>query len=685
MIKIGAEHLSRQACVYIRQSSPGQVQNNLESQRLQYALVDRAQALGWQDVQVIDEDLGVSGSGTAHRPGFERLLSGLCEGKVGAVLSVEASRLARNGRDWHTLLEFCSVVGALLIDAEGIYDPRQINDRLLLGMKGTISEMEIASFRQRARAAIEQKAQRGQLFMRVPVGYVRTVDDRIEKDPDERVRTAIDLLLRKFSELMSARKLYLWLREQQIKLPINRGVKGQRQIVWQVPSYWAVLSVLKNPAYAGAYAYGRSKCVTKLENGRKRIAQIQKRRREDWSVLITEHHEGYIDWTVYESNQSVIAHNENAKGDKVRGSIKRGVALLCGLLRCGHCGAKLHAEYPRPDVVRYTCVRHVLDTDTSCRLMFGGARADQLVAEQVIRAIQPVGLQAAIEVIENVRDARDERLRQTELAIEQARYEARRAQGQYDAVDASNRLVASELERRWNEALKVQSQLEEELRTLQREQPKPLTAAMKAELLSLADDLPRLWDHPKSSPEHKKRILRTVLKEIVAQSFGDGIRLILHWQGGDHTELQFPRTRIGHHRYVSSEETIELIRTLATIQPDSMIASILNRMSVKTAHGQSWTATRVCSIRHHHEIPRYREEDRQARGELSVSEVAALLHVTPPTVLRMIRQGHLPATQVCANAPWILLKKDIESLQAAGGCQKPPQTVNENQLSLEIQ
>ena len=232
-------------------------------------------------------------------------------------------------------------------------------------------------------------------------------------------------------------------------------------------------------------------------------------------------------------------------------------------------------------------------------------------------------------------------------------------------MDASNRLVASELERRWNEVLKVQSQLQDELLALQRKQPKALTAAIKAELLALVDDLPRLWDQPKTLPEHKKRILRTVLKEIVAQSVGDTVKLILLWQGGDRTELQFPRTRGGQHPYVSSSEAVELTRSLATIQPDSMIASILNRMNLQTAHGQSWTAMRLCSIRHHHGIERNREEDRQARGELSVSEVAALLDVTPPMVLRMIRQYRMPATQVWANAPWILLKRDVESLQPA--------------------
>jgi len=685
MSKINVEHLSRQACVYIRQSSPGQVQNNLESQRLQYALVDRARTLGWQDVQIIDEDLGISGSGTAQRAGFERLLSGLCEGKVGAVLSVEASRLARNGRDWHTLLEFCSVVGALLIDAEGIYDPRHINDRLLLGMKGTMSEMEVASFRQRARAALEQKAQRGELFMRVPIGYLRTSDDRIEKDPDERVRAAIDLIFAKFSELTSGRKLYRWICEQQIKLPTNRGVQGERKILWQAPTYWAVLSVLKNPTYAGAYAYGRSKYVVRLENGRKRMIRIQQRQQADWEVLLPEHHEGYINWSVYQSNQALIANNENAKGEKVRGAIKRGVALLSGLLRCGHCGAKLHASYPRPDVVRYTCVRHVLNSGTSCRLMFGGGRADQLVADQVLRAIQPTGLQAALQAIERLRDTQDERVKHTELALTQAQYEVTRAQRQYDAVDATNRLVAAELERRWNEALKAQTRLEEDLRASQREQPSPLSGAVEAEILELADDLPRLWDHPKSLPEHKKRIVRTVIKEIVAQSVGNSIKLILHWQGGDHTEAQFPRTHIGQHRYVSSAQTIELIRSLASIQPDSMIASILNRMKVKTAHDQSWTAMRVCSVRHHHAIAVYREEDRQARGEMTVSEVAVIFNVTSTTVLRMIRQHRIPATQVCANAPWILLKNDIDALRMHADGDITPPTFNPNQLTLTIQ
>lgn len=685
MSTISADHLARRACVYIRQSTPGQVQNNLESQRRQYALADRAKQLGWTDVEIIDDDLGCSGGGI-RRPGFERLLSALCDGKVGAVLSIEASRLARNGRDWHTLLEFCGLVGALLIDAENIYDPAQVNDKLLLGIKGTISEMEVATFRERAQAALDQKAQRGELFRRVAIGYVRTPDDRIEKDPDERVRAAIDLAFLKFAELGSVRQLYFWLCEQQIKVPAIAGAGSEQQIVWKQPRYHTLLSLMKNPIYAGAYAYGRTKASVRIEQGRKRVVREKHNTPEQWSVLITDHHDGYIGWDVYKANQAMIANNANGKGDMVRGSVKRGGALLAGLLRCGHCGAKLLAQYPGPAVIRYQCGSYILDREASCCVMFGGLRADSLVGEQVLECLKPLGIQAALKAIENLQGAGDERVHQKELGVQQARYEVARAQRQYDAVDPQNRLVAAELERRWNEALKIQSRLEEELVALQRKTIGPLSDATRAQLLALGDDVRRLWDHPNSAPEFKKRILRTVLKDIIATSHGDTVRLVLHWQGGDHTELTLEKTRTGRHRYITDTDTIELIRSLARIQPDSMIASILNRLGRRTAHDQSWTAMRVCSVRNSHAIEVYREGERQARGELTVSEVASILSVTETTVLRMIRQRHLPATHACANAPWILLKQDVQKyIDALSHRARAQQTVHPDQLIFDIQ
>ena len=325
--KITADHLARRACVYIRQSTPEQVKYNLESKRRQYGLADRARALGWQDVEVIDDDLGRSGEGTP-RSGFERLLRAVCEGQVGAVFSLEASRLARNGREWHTLLEFCAIVGTLLIDGETVYDPRLTNDQWLLGIKGTISEMEVATFRERAQSALLQKAQRGALVRRVAIGYVKGAEDRIEKDPDARLRAVIDLIFSKFAELGSVRQVYFWLQKQQVQLPIARGPEDAQEIIWQPARYHAVHSILTNPIYAGAYAYGRSKTVRRLEAGQKRVVRQLRRRREEWSILILNHHEGYIDWEVYESNQRMIADNENARGGAVRGAIKHGHALL---------------------------------------------------------------------------------------------------------------------------------------------------------------------------------------------------------------------------------------------------------------------------------------------------------------------------------------------------------------------
>lgn len=683
MSKITAEHLSRCACVYVRQSTPDQVQNNLESQRRQYALAERARQLGWEQVEVIDDDLGRSGSGTL-RPGFERLLGMLCDGEVGAVLSIEASRLARNGRDWHTLLEFCSIVGALLIDAEGIYDPAQMNDRLLLGMKGTISEMEVASFRQRAHEAIKQKARRGELFMRVPVGYVRSVDDRLEKDPDERVRAAIELVFAKFAELGSARRLYFWLGEQGIELPAVASAGSAERVVWKAPRYHSLLSLLQNPMYAGAYAYGRSKTSIRIEEGRKRSVRTNQRKPEDWSVLIIDHHEGYIDWDAYRGNQELMAHNTNGRGAAVRGSIRSGSALLSGLLRCGHCGAKLSVSYPSGSSIRYQCPTRILSRDHSCCVMFGGLGADRLVAEQVLRCLQPLSVQAALQAIDKLQGVEDERLAQKRLGLQRAAYEVNRAQRQYDAVDPANRLVAGSLERRWNDALAVQSRLEQEVAELMRQRPEALSDETKQTLMVLAEDVPHLWEHPDTTPEVRKRIVRTVIKEIVVTSEGDSVRIIVHWQGGDHTELRLAKTPIGAHRYVTSTETIELIASLARLQPDERIAATINRLGHRTAHAQTWTATRVCSIRKGHGIAAYREGERQDRGELTVDEVACALQVTPTTVLRLIRQKELPAKQACRNAPWTIHQTDLNELLAARAAQGPSTRIA-GQLTLDIQ
>jgi excisionase family DNA binding protein len=682
MSKITAEHLARTAYVYIRQSHPHQVKHNLESQRRQYGLADRGRELGWSEITIIDEDQGHSGAGV-QRSGFERLLIDVCAGKVGAVLCIEASRLARNGRDWHTLLEFCGLVNTLLIDENGIYDPRQPNDRLLLGMKGTISEMELSTFRQRAQGALDQKAKRGELHTTVPIGYVRSHDDRIEKDPDLRIQEAVALIFRKFRELASIRQVLIWIRQERIELPVIINTANERQIVWQVPVYNTIRHILKNPIYGGSYAFGRSKTLARIENGRKRLIRQHLLGQQDWKVLLLQHHEGYVSWDEYQRNQALIAQNANMKGSTlVQGAVKQGKALLSGLLRCGRCGRRLHAGYSgtRNNVIRYDC--RARKGDLYC-LTFGGVRADERVSEEVLRCLEPLGIQASLKAIEQEYAASDERIHQKELALQQASYEVAHARRQYDAVDPQNRLVAAELERRWNETLKVQGLLQEELEQLRQAPHNELSVAAKAELLSLGTDLPRLWNHPTSSPEIKKRILRTVLKEIVVNIRDNNIHMVLHWQGGGHTELQIAKNRKGQHRWVTDADTVELVRQLARVLPDQSIGAVLNRLNKRTAHGHNWTAGRVCAFRNDHAIPIYRTGEREARGELTLEETAAALNVSRMTVLRMIRSQVLPATQACLGAPWLIRKEDLQLRQEE--LKTGPRTSNPNQICMNLE
>src|SRR5580658_2211984 len=467
MTKITAEHLSRSAIVYVRQSTFHQVMNNLESGRRQYGLVERARQLGWSDVQVIDEDLGRSGSGTT-RAGFEKLLAAVCERHVGAVLSLEASRLARNGRDWHTLLEFCGLVGALIVDEDGVYDPRLPNDRLLLGMKGTMSEMEVSIFRQRSIEAMKQKARRGELFLTVAVGYVKTGDDRIEISPDRRVRDAIALVFSKFSELQTVRQVLVWIRQQQIVVPAIVQGSGVRPVEWKTPVYHTLHHILTNPVYAGAYAFGRRGGRTTIEGGRKRVVRGIRRDPAAWEVLIKDHHDGYISWSEFEMNQRLIADNANGKSYLGRGSIRQGGALLTGLCRCARCGRKLQVSYGGTKTFsqRYACRgASSARAELSC-ISFGGMRIDRAVAREILDRVQPLGIEAALSAMKNMEEEQSERRRQLANAIEQARYEAARGYRQYDVADPENRLVAADLERRWNERLVALRALEEELAQL---------------------------------------------------------------------------------------------------------------------------------------------------------------------------------------------------------------------------
>lgn len=491
MNKISGGHLSREAYVHIRQSTQGQVRHNQESRRRQYSLQDRARELGWGKVVVIDEDLGKSASGTTERSGFERLLARVCQGAVGAVFAVEASRLARNGREWHTLLELCGFMETLIIDHDGIYDPKHPNDRLLLGMKGTISEMELSILRQRSLEALRQKAKRGELHTSVAVGYLRSADDRLEKNPDLRIQEAIALVFSKFREIGSVRQLLLWFRERGMRLLIH-GVKGEEG--WKLPVYNTLHHLLTNPVYGGAYAFGRTYTRARIEQGQKRTVRGYHRQRPDWLVLIKDHHEGYIGWEEYLHNQQLIAENANMKGAMVRGSVKRGPGLLAGLLRCGHCGRKMHVAYSgsKGQVTRYACRGAAINHGAAPCISIGAIRLERVITEELLTVLSPLGIQAAIEAAERIEERGSQERRQKELALEQARYEVERARKQYDLSDPENRLVAAELERRWNEKLGLVQNLENELRLMT--PPQELSRGDRDALLALGDDLRQVWD-----------------------------------------------------------------------------------------------------------------------------------------------------------------------------------------------
>jgi excisionase family DNA binding protein len=661
MTRITPENLARGAFIYVRQSTNDQVLHNHESRRRQYGLVDRARALGWAAVEVIDDDLGRSGSGIA-RPGFEKLLAAICEGRVGAVVSIEASRLARNGRDWHTLLEFCGLVGTLIVDEDGVYDPRHPNDRLLLGMKGTMSEMELSLFRQRSLEALKQKARRGELFLTVAIGYLKTAHDRIEKDPDRRVQAAIMLAFTKFAELQSVRQVHLWMRQERLPLPATEYGPDGRRVVWKLPVYNTLHHLLTNPIYAGAYAFGRTGSRITIEAGRKRIVRGFRKDRSAWEVLILDHHEGYIGWAEFERNQRLISDNANGRSFMSRGSIRRGEALLAGLLRCGHCGRKLHVAYSgeNGNTGRYHCRGGQFNHGGDPCISFGGMRIDRAVGAEVIERLQPLGIEAAIGAMQARHAEAAEKRRQVELALEQARYEAGRARRQYDAVDPDNRLVAGELEHRWNERLLTVRALEDQRDTLASNSPTALTEAERERLLALGADVEAAWHSAGATASTRKRIIRTLIDEIVVRVEDDALDLAIRWVGGDHTPLRVRKNRVGQHRWSTQPDVVELVTVLARQMPDQAIASVLNRAGKKTGRGNGWTRSRVCMLRNHRNVPPYREGGRAERGEVTLAEAATVLEVSEATVRRLIREKTLPATQQCKGAPWVIHVGDLD-------------------------
>lgn len=562
--KISELHLRRDAVVYIRQSTPGQVTHHTESRRRQYDLAEVARGMGFARVHTVDEDLGRSGSGLVDRPGFQRLVGLVCSGDVGAVFCIEASRLARNGRDWHHLIDLCALVGALVIDPEGVHDPRIGSVRLLLGLKGSMSEYELTILRQRNIAARDSKAKRGELRFGLPAGFYWDELGRIEMDPDERVTQAVRSVFRKFRELGSVRQVQLWALDNELKLPvIQQRVRGW-PVAWRTPGYHNVLSFLQHPVYAGAYVFGRKATITKVVDGRAQKVFGHKKPLHEWSVLIRDHHDGYITWEEYLKNRSMLSENAHMKKRADRKSARGGRALLTGLLRCARCARMLRVFYGSRagNSHRYICRGAEMHGAMRPCIGVGGVRVDRAVTQQLMLAVAPLAIEAAISAAQVAAAQSNEKLDATRRDLEDATYNARLAQRRHEAVDPDRRLVARELERRWEHALEQVREVEGRLQTLT-QQIARAPKIDREQLLSLARDLPRVWNSSADDMRPKQRIVRALIQEVVVDvdDTQREVVVVVHWTGGRHTELRVARNQSYYPKKTAN--AVDAIRALA--------------------------------------------------------------------------------------------------------------------------
>jgi DNA invertase Pin-like site-specific DNA recombinase len=655
--RLPATVLTRKAVVYVRQSTQAQVQMNLESQRRQYELVEEAKRRGFRDIEVIDDDLGRSASGMVARPGFERLLAWLCAGEVGAVLCLDASRLARNGRDWHHLLELCGLVEARVIDLDGVYDPCRPNDRLLLGMKGSISEFELSVLRGRMLDAARAKARRGELRISVPLGYIWHREAGLSLDPNLRLQEVIRLIFARFRELGSARQVLLSLRAEQIHFPRPSDGRTLVAFDWTLIRYRNVISVLKNPFYAGVYAYGKSDKRTAIREGRAHKSYGHSKPLEEWEVLLRDHHEGYIDWAEFERNQKQLAANAYGKAGDVK-SGRGGRALLAGLLACARCGRRLSVAYTgrAPGRPVYRCDR--FDLPPRC-MSFGGTRVDAAIAGELMRVVEPMAIEAALHAERLHMETLNEQRRIVELELQQAQYEATLAERRYAACDPDNRLIAAQLEKSWEGALRRVQACQARLDKVQ----SPSSDASAApDFTRLAEDLDAAWNAPGVTMRARQQLVRALVTDIIVDvdEARREVILTIHWQGGQHSQLRVLKPKTGEHGCRTPDEALAVIRSMATRWSDQDIAASLNRMGMRTGQGKTWTAHRVSSLRRVHGIHAYRSAEKNAEW-LTMSEAARLLGVTNHVIRRLIKDQILAAEQVVTHAPYQIRASDLQT------------------------
>jgi DNA invertase Pin-like site-specific DNA recombinase len=640
--KVQGIHLRRTAYLYIRQSTLRQVFENTESTKRQYGLRQKAIALGWPEdrVVVIDNDLGQSGASAADREGFQRLVTEVSLGRAGIVLGLEVSRLARNNTDWHRLLEICALTDTLILDEDGIYDPSHFNDRLLLGLKGAMSEAELHVLRARLQGGIRNKARRGELIIKPPIGFVYSTEGVLVLDPDQQVQQSLRLLFETFRRTGSATATVKLFRKQGLLFPRRIAGGPQRgDLVWGALGHCQVLRILHNPRYAGAFVFGRYRSRRTLDGHSRTVAVPQ----EEWETLIPGAHPGYLSWDDYQQNQKRLHDSAQAIGnDRRRSPAREGPALLQGLILCGRCGQRMTVRYH----VRYGCLcpeylcqREGIEHAHRVCQQVPGNGIDEAIAALLVEAVSPVALEVALSVHQELQSRLEEADRLRLQQVERAQYEADLARRRYMRVDPENRLVADSLEAEWNSKLRTVTEAQRERERQRQQDRQALNDQQRAAILALATDFPRLWRDSNTPDRERKRMTRLLLEDVTLLR-ADTIVLQIRFKGGATRTLTVPLPLNAWQQRVTSPEVVRDIDRLLENNTYGQIAAILNEREIRSGEGKRFSARIVARIRKHYSLtPRY---DRlRAAGMLTVQEMAALLGITPQWVKIWNRHGLL--------------------------------------------
>lgn len=661
--KIKESHLGRKAIIYIRQSTDRQVRRNKESQRLQYALQDKAKQWGWKDIEIIDSDLGSSAAmGASERLGFERMTSLVAVGEAGIIFSREASRLSRTDKDWCRLLEVCNLFDTLISDGEQIYDCNCMDDQLILGIKGTISTVELKILHMRLIAGMEEKAKRGEFKRQIPPGYIWDANEKVVKDPNKRIREAIGLIFKKFREIQSIRQTYLWFHSENIEVPVLKDKAGKKEIVWKLPEKGFLQAMLKNPFYAGVYVWGRETTKLEYKDGKIVKRKVKFSDARESKVFIEDHHDGYISLEAFDENQDLIRSNclSQTPGER-RGAARNGQGLLSGILRCGRCGRKFYVAYygKSGTAARYIC-RGDYESGGKYCLAFGGRTVDKKFTEELLRAVSPYGMKASIKATKMLSIKEEDKIKVIEQKINQLEYETNRAFEQYNEVDPRNRLVAAELERRWDEKIGELERAKKNLKNYETEKCN-ISDEEKGIILALGEKFSEVWKDKNCSNSSRKKIIRTVIKEVIVNLNEENqvLKFIIHWEGGCHTEFEMPKPVSGVGQKTSLED-LEIIRKMAFRYGDDAIARVLNKLGRKTATGKRWNEFRVRTIRGKYSIAGHIHTIKDP-DILTLGQSAKYLNVSKTTIKRLVANGVFEKNQIVSWAPWEIKKSDLDS------------------------